>query len=372
MRRLTAINFINQFFWAVIAITLPLYLLQKNINVEEIGLILSLIPLTMVFSRTLLAMVSDVLGTRIFFMMQGVFQALSAGTYAISSIPLHFGIGKTFEGISYSFFWAVDRTAIFRTAKKRGIEAAKMTSVRMVAGGIGFLFGGYIAYLFSFEAVYLFLVLLGLLTFILAAMRHDNEANHDEKIAQTLELDKKHLLFWEAAFVLGFAVVYDSVFLGFLLPVFMDISLNLDYAIIGLGMAIYFAGLGIGSYIAAKVELVEKRLLPFQLLMIPLLALLPYSGGFFIPLLFLVGLGSGIVFAMYEEVVAEITKDDRNLSTSVALLNLPGKIMEFFILASAGFILVLLGNEALFALCALLLLVYIIFTHKILKKLAVA
>ena len=52
MKRLTAINFIYQFTWAAIAITLPLYLIKKEVNVEEIGLILSVIPLAMVFFKS--------------------------------------------------------------------------------------------------------------------------------------------------------------------------------------------------------------------------------------------------------------------------------------------------------------------------------
>lgn len=369
MRRLTAINFINQFFWAVIVITLPLYLIQKDIDVEEIGLILSLIPLTMIFSRTLLAMISDVIGTRVFFMLQGVFQVLTAGTYALATMPLHFGIGKVFEGVSYSFFWAVDRTAIFVTAQKRGIEAAKMTSVRMIAGAIGLLFGGYVAYIFSFEIIYLFLVILGIVTFVLAAKRHDTQASHDGKITKTLDLDKKHALYWEASVILGFAVVYDSLFLTFLLPVFMDISLNLDYAAIGTGMAIYFLGLGIGSYYATKLELRENKLFFFQLLTIPLLIVLPFSGEFFVPLLFIAGIGSGMMFGMYEEVVAEITKNDKNISTSIALLHAPGRIMEFIVLAASGFIFVLIGYEAVFTLCAAFLLIYVLMVRYTLGKL---
>jgi len=368
MRRLTAINFLNQFFWAVIAITLPLYLIEKGINVEEIGLVLSLIPFTMVVFRTFLAMVSDVLGTRVFFMLQGVSQALGAAVYAVASLPIHFGIGKIFEGTSYSLFWAVDRTAIFRTAQKRGVEAAKMTSVRMVAGTLGLLLGGYVAYVFSFEVIYVSLVAVGLLTFLLASKRHDTEANHDGKLVQTLDLDKKHLLFWEAALVLGFAITADSLFLTFLLPVFMDVSLGFDYAVIGFAMAVYLAGLGIGSYLAAREELDERKLFPLQLLAVPLLALLPYSGQYFIPVIFLVGIGSGIAFGIYEDVIAKMTRKDRNLSTSIALLHLPGKILEFAMLALSGFIFVFLGGPALFVVCAFLLLLYVISANSVLKK----
>ncbi len=368
MRKLTAINFIHQFFWAVIAITLPLYLLEKDINVEEVGLILSLIPLTMLLLRTFMAMVSDIIGTRLFFVVQGMFQMLAAGMYSIASVPLHFGLGKVFEGTSYSLFWAVDRTAIFSTAKNKAVESARMTSVRMVAGAAGLLFGGYVAYAFSFELVYLILVALGFATLVLALIRHNAGAHIEEKLRQTLDLGKKHFLFWEASVAMAFAVAADVLFLTFLLPVFMDLSLNADYALIGLAMAVYFIGTGIGINFAARLGLIERKLLPYQLLTLPIIVILPYSGGFFIPLLFVVGIGTGIIWGAYEELIAEVTREETNISTSIALLHVPVRIFEFAVLAASGFIFVILGSEALFILTALLLLVYLVLTDNVLRK----
>lgn len=370
MRKLTAINFIHQFFWAAIVITLPLYLIEKDISVEEIGLILSLIPLTMVVFRTVLAMVSDIIGTKLFFIIQGVFQLLSAGIYAVASTPLHFSIGKTFEGTSYSLFWAVDRTAIFSTAKKKGAAAARMTSIRMVAGAAGLLFGGYIAYAYSFEMVYHILIGLGLVTLILAVIRHNTGAHKEEKLSQTLELGKKHALFWEASIAMAFAVAANVLFLNFLIPVFMDLSLNADYAVIGLTMALYFIGTGIGAYASVWLGLVERKLLIYQLLTLPLIIILPFSGPFFIPLIFIIGAGTGMILGIYEELIAEVTREDLNLSTSIALLHIPVKIFEFTALAAAGFIFVLLGSEALFILSAVLLLIYIVLSDRVLKKIS--
>jgi len=368
MRKLTAINFIHQFFWAVIVITLPLYLIEKDINVEEIGLILSLIPLTMLVLRTIGAMVSDIIGTKLFFMFQGIFQMLAAGAYMIATAPIHFAFGKTFEGTSYSLFWAVDRTAIFGTAKAKGKAAAKMTSVRMAAGAAGLLFGGYVAYTFSFELVYQILIGLGLITFILALIRHNIGDHKGEKLSQTLELKNKHRLFWETSIAMAFAVASNVLFLSFLLPVFMDLSLNADYAIIGFTMAVYFIGTGIGINIATRFGLVEKKLLPYQLLAIPLMMLLPFSGGFFIPLMLIVGVATGIVWGMYEELIAEVTKEDINISTSIALLHVPVKILEFAALAASGFLFIIFGGEFLFILSALLLLMYILIADRVLRK----
>ncbi len=367
MRRLTIINFIHQFFCAVIVITLPLYLIEKNINVEEIGLILSLIPLTMMVLRIFLAMFSDIIGTRLFFVFHGIFQALTAGVYTLAITPFQFAIGKTFEGISYSLFWAVDRTAIFSTVKRKGMEAAKMGSVRMAGGAIGLLFGGYVAYAYSFELVYHILIAMGIITFVLAITRHNSGARR-QKLSQTLELGKKHPVFWQASIAMAFAAASNVIFLSFLIPVFMDLSLNADYATIGLTMTIYFVGTGLGIYAAISKDLLEKKLLPYELLTLPLIVILPYSGPFFIPLIFVVGVGTGIIWGMYEELIAEVTKEDINISTSIALLHIPVKIFEFTALAVSGFIFIFLGGEALFAISAVLLLVYVVLSGGVLKK----
>ncbi len=369
MRRLTAMNFIQQFSWAAIIITLPLYLIEKGIDVEEIGLILSLVPVAMLFLRTFLAMLADIIGTKMFFVIHGIMQALTAGTYMVAATPLFFGLGKIFEGTSYSFFWAVDRTAIFLTATKKGIAATKMSTVRMIAAAAGLGLGGFLAWEFSFEAVYMLLLGLGVITFFLGLSRHNTPSHKEIKLLETLDLKKKDKIFWESTLALGFVVAYFSLLFGFLLPVFMDIALDLDYAAIGLFGMLFFLGISLGMYVAGRLELEEKKLFILQLLTLPLIVLLPYTGNFFVPILVLVGIGSGITFGIYEELVAELTDREENISTSVAILNIPGRAMEFGVLAASGFIFTILGYEALFVLCAIFLLAFVIMAKFILGKL---
>ncbi len=371
MRRLTAINFIYQFTWAAIAITLPLYLIKKQVNVEEIGLILSIVPVAMIFLRTFLAMLADVMGTRIFFVFQGIFQALAAGVYAVASVPLHFGVGKVFEGSAYSLFWAVDRTAIFLAAEKKGLEAAKMFTVRMGAAALGLAAAGLIAFNFSFEAVFQLLFVLGLATFVLALSRH-NSGGRRKKLLQTLDLKNKDIVFWEASLAMAFAIAHFSLLFVFLLPVFLELSMGLDYATIGFFEMLYFIGIGTGGYTASRMGLKEGRLYALQLFAIPLLVALPYSGNLFAPLLMLAGIGSGIAFGMYEELVAEVTSREENVSTAVALLHNPGRLLEFSVLAASGFMFASLGSNTLFIVCALFLLIFIVLTKRLLGRLGIS
>ena len=368
MRRLTAINFINQFFWAMIVVTLPLYLIEKDINVEEIGLILSIIPIAMIVLRTLLSMIADIIGTKLFFVIAAVMQMLTSAAYMFAVAPMQFALGKLFEGGSYSFFWAVDRTAIFKTAKNKGVEAAKMTSVRMVGAALGLVLGGLIAREFSFEAVYHLLVFLGAVSFVLAITRHNTEGQK-ERILETLDLKNKGPLYWKASLAMASALAFISLFFSFLLPVFMDLSLHLDYATIGFYSMFFFAGLGTGSYFATKKGLDEKKLYFLQLLTLPVIVILPYTGIYFPLFLLVAGLGSGVVFGMYEELIAETTVREKNVSTSVALLHIPGRFVEFVLLAASGFIFMYLGSEALFILCAVLLCIFIVLTKQLLAKL---
>lgn len=368
MRRLTAINFIHQFSWAVILITLPLYLIEKDIDVESVGIILSLVPLSMLFLRTFLSMLADIIGTRLFFVFQGIMLALSSGTYAIASTPLQFGLGRIFEGSSYSFFWAVDRTAIFLTSKKRGAAVVRMGTVRMIAAAAGLGLGGFLAWKISFEAVYAFLLLLGIIVFVLALSRH-NTPGHKERLLETLDLKKKGKLFWESTITIGFALAYLSLLFAFLMPVFMDVIKGYEYDVIGLFLMLFYIGMGLGMYISGRMNLDEHKLYGLQLLTLPLVVALPYTGDYFAPVLVLVGIGTGVIFSIYEELIAELTETEENISTSVAVLIMPGRIIEFVVLAAAGFIFAYLGYEALFILSALFMLAFIVSAKFILEKL---
>ena len=370
MRKLTAINFLNHFFWAAIVITLPLYLIEEGINVEEIGLILSVIPLVMVGMRTFLAMLSDVIGVRAFFMWQGVCQAAAAGVYLFATVPAYFAAGKFFEGVSYSLFWAVDRTAIFERAEKKGIAAAQMGSVRMVAAALGLGIGGMFVSIFSFELLYASLVVVGLVTLVLGFARHESGVKREKKpLLKTLELEKKGREFWEAATAMGLQIVYFSVFFSFLLPVFMDLVVMYDYAAIGILLMLFYVAMGIGAYVATKLDLRERRTYFFQIIALPCIVFMPYSPQFFAPLLLIAGFSTGVAGAMFEELIAKVTENEKNVSTAIALLHIPGRVFEFAGLAVAGFIYTFVGNETLFALCAILLLGFIVLTRDVLRKL---
>jgi hypothetical protein len=166
---------------------------------------------------------------------------------------------------------------------------------------------------------------------------------------------------------MGFALGYLSLFFIFLLPVFLDLMMGLDSLAIGLFCMLFFLGMGLGMYLATRMGLEESKLYILQLFTIPLIIMLPYTGDFFLPVLFLIGIGTGIAFGIYEELIVVSTeREEMNVSTSVALLNTPGRVIEFVVLAASGFVYMILGYEAVFLLCALFFLLFILFAKKIL------
>jgi len=370
MRRLTAINFINHFFWAAIVITLPLYLIEKDIDVEEIGLILAVIPLMMVGLRTFMAMLSDTVGLRIFFVWQGICQAAAAACYVIAKTPLQFAAGKAFEGGSYSLFWAVDRTAIYENARRKDIAAAQMSYVRMIAAALGLGLAGFAASIVPFDSIYVGLAMLGLVTVVLGFARHESGLKREKKpLLRTLHLEEKKAEFWEASIALGLNIVYFSMLFVFLLPVFMDLVMAYDYAEIGFLLMLFYACMGAGAYVATKMDLSEARSYSFQLIALPCMVFMPYSPQFFAPLLLIAAFGIGVSGAMFEELVARVTDREKDLSTSIAILHVPGRVFEFVGLALAGFIYAMMGSEAVFALCAILMLGFVVLMKDVLDKL---
>ncbi len=356
MRKIGTINFINTFFYAGLALAIPLYLIKKGINVEEIGFILSVIPFFMLILRTVAAIFSETFGSKIFFSLQGIAEIIASLIYMVASSPLMFAFAKAFEGVSYSFFWAVDRTAIFEDAmynkKDKGIEAATMVAVRMIGGMIGIIIAAFVIMNFSFEYFFLLLCLLGLVTLLSSmALRDTSKRSVDvSKIFDIIKMPK----FFRIGLALGLNFPAASLMLFFAIPVFAKLNLSADYITIGIVMALFYGSIGIGSFIGSKMRLDERKLLFPELLGVPMFFLLPFFKEYFIPMLVFAGISYGISASIFEELLSKTVDKTKYVSSAVALLHVPGRVIEFFVLFSAGIIYTVIGSWAPFVLAGLM------------------
>jgi len=362
MKKIGTINFINTFFYTGLGLAIPLYLIKMNADVEEVGFILSVIPLFMLIVRTVVAVLSETYGNRMFFSLQGLSEAVAAAIYFVASTPLIFVFAKIFEGASYSFFWAVNRTAIFEDAKynkkDRAIESAIMVAIRMVGGVVGIIAAAFIITNYSFEYFFLLLCALGLVTFFASTIMRDN-GKRQVDITKVFDIVGAPD-FWKTALALGLNFPASTLLLFFAIPVFAKLNLGADYITIGAIMAIFYGFVGVGDFLGAKMRLDERRLFWPELLGAPLMILLPFSGQYFTLVLALAGISYGLSASIFEDIVSKAVEKTKYVSSAIALLHVPGRAIEFLVLFLAGVVYVVFGAWAPFALAGVMFCISVI------------
>jgi len=359
MRKLIAINFIIAFFASSLSMALPLYLLQKGVDVQEIGLIVSVTPLAFLILRALASVAADVMGTRLFFIASSACQVLASLTFMFASTPLGFALGKLLDGSAQSFFWAVNRTKVIERESAKEMSLAKLLSIRMLASTIGIgAAGALVSY--SFESFFQLLALGGIVSFTISLFFWKGKGQKNRIGLSSLPSFKnKSRIFRETSLSIFFFIVAFSIFFSFLLPVYLRNELGMSYWSIGALVMLFYLSMAIGSYSAMELGLDERTLIFFQDITIPLLLLIPFAHPYILPLLMMVGFGFGACYAVQEKMVVIATQGSACLSSDVALMFSPGVAGEFLALALSGFILAILGSTALFILSAALVAIFI-------------
>lgn len=365
MRKLSLVNFIESFFSASLAVALPLYLLSRGIDVQEVGLILSVSPLIFMVVRIAAALFAEVLGTRIFFIATSISESVSALTFSIASSAPLFGLGKLFEGSAYSFFWAVNRTKVIEHEQSKDTSLARLLSIRMVAATAGIGAAG-ILISYSFGAFFQLLMLAGMVSLIASLFFWKGKGKAQKVEPMKMLSSKKGKNFWDASLSLFFLLSAFSILFAFLLPVYLDQELHMPYEGIGALMMVFYLCVAVGSYAAIEFGMSEKRLLFFQDITVPLIALMPLVPGYLAPMLMMVGFGIGVSFAMQEEMIVRVSEKSEYPSTDVSILHMPARMGEFVTLAAGGFVFAAFGSASLFFISAVLVAAYVHYTRNVL------
>jgi predicted MFS family arabinose efflux permease len=177
---------------------------------------------------------------------------------------------------------------------------------------------------------------------------------------------KKGKKFWDASLSLFFLLSAFSILFAFLLPVYLDQELGMPYEAIGALMMVFYICVAVGSYAAIEFGMSEKRLLFFQDITIPMIALMPLVPGYIAPMLMIVGFGIGVSFAMQEEMIVKVSEGSEYPSTDVSILHMPARMGEFITLAAGGFVFAAFGSASLFIISAVLVAAYVHYTRNVL------
>jgi MFS family permease len=244
MKRITAIAFLNHFVSGALTLLIPLLLLEKNVNLAEIGIVLSVLPIVFLVARLLLAAAADAMGwSHVFLLVNWPTTLISTLIYYFANSLPGFFAGKVVEGFRESSFWAVSRTAIFRLSPKQEGRAATRinaviwlaTAAGSAAGGIGIAFLGFSS---SLAVIAVVAACLGIPSALLWRMGKANKEPRSS-VLPMLNPKGKTRNFWLVSVALMFNsfAIYPVVTL--LLPVFMSEQLRYDYVTIGLFFMVY-------------------------------------------------------------------------------------------------------------------------------------
>jgi len=355
MRRVNAISFLNNFVSGSLTLIIPLLLVAQNVNLAEIGLVLSVLPIVFLVARLLFAAIADQIGwSHIFLLANWPATFFSTLIYCVaSSLPVFFA-GKFVEGLRDASYWAVNRTAIFHLSpNQEGCEATRnnaiiwlATAVGSAAAGIGIAFAG-----FSWTLVLLVFVSasVGIPAGLLWKTGKKTLGAETSSILRLLDPRGRGSAFWWASIALMFNSIATYPLLTFLLPVFMDQQMGYSYVVIGVLFMLYNLIASVTTFITLRIPLSLGRVVIQSAIAISASVLLADSGLFFPALLFALAFVRGFGVAFFEHLVAKVALNRKNVSVDIGLLHVPMRLAEFGSVLAAGLVAQAAGYSPVFA-----------------------
>ncbi|MCX8153458.1 MAG: MFS transporter [Candidatus Bathyarchaeota archaeon] len=354
MKRILTITFLNFFISGGLTLTIPLLLLERNVNIIEIGLVISTLPLVFLITRLLIAAIADLKGWSRFYLLLNWPASLLATLLYLSanSTPI-FLLGKIAEACKESAYWAVNRTAIFSLAPNREEkEATKNTAVIFLATAIGSAIAGLGIYTLGFSVTLgIFIAASAAIGIPSAALWRAGQNFKPKNDVQTREfLGSRNYgrKFWVVSIaLLFFSLAYYSL-LNLLLPVFMAQRLGYNYLTIGLFYMLFNAIAGIITLGTLRFQLGTKRAFLQSSIAFFATAFLACSNLYFPALFLALAAAEGLGMGFFEAIIAKATKNRSRVSFDIGLLHVPMRFAEFISLLYAGIAVEAVGYASIF------------------------
>ena len=356
MKRVNAITFLNNFVAGALTLLIPLLLLAQNVNLAEIGLVVSVLPLVFLVARLLFAAVADRVGwSHIFFLVNWPTTLVATAIYYVANSLPAFLAGKITEGLRDASYWAVNRAAIFDLSPGRAEkEATRNNAVIWLATAVGSAGAGLgIAYA-GFSSTLLVLIVASTAIGIPAGMLWKTRKpvlckNREKKLGMALDPRGKSKAFWWASVALMFNSIATYPLLTLLLPVFMQVQLGYSYLLIGVLFMLYNVVASATTFLTLRLSLSLKRVIVQSAIAFLASVFLTSSGLFFPALLFALAFARGFGVAFFEHLVAKVAKDSQNVCVDIGWLHVPMRLAEFATVMTAGFAALAVGYAPVFA-----------------------
>jgi MFS family permease len=337
-----------------LTLLIPLLLIERKMNIAEIGMILSVLPLVFLVARLSFASIADYVGWSHIFLFAN--WPTSVGSiiiyYFATSSPI-FLAGKIAEGLRESSYWAVIRTAIYQVApQKAAKEATKNNAILWIATAVGSavvgLSIGYIGFSLSLAVLALISLFIGIPALMLWKSNKKIDVSKNGKAFAALIPKGRTKLFWIGSLALMFNSLSAYPLVTLLLPAYMNLNLGYDYLTIGLLFLFYNAVAGVAAFFSLRKPLSSRLALALTVLSIVASVFLTlYNTAFTIALLVLAFVrGYGIGY--FEYTIIKVTRNSSNISVDIGLIHMPQRIAEFASLMFAGYLAQTIGYAPVF------------------------
>ncbi len=355
MKRILAITFLNFFISGGLRLAIPLLLLYRNVDLVEIGLVISVLPIVFMVVRLLLAVVADSKGwNRFYLMLNWPWSILSSFVYFIANSTPLFLLGKFFEALKESSYWAVSRTAIFSLSpKQEENEATRNVAVMLFSTAVGSAAAGvgiaYLGFSFTFSILIVTASLIAIPAAMLWKTPKQNLSPSNLRFMEIINPRKRGKMFWLISITSVFFSLAFFPLLNLLLPAFMVQQIGYDYTTIGIAYMLYNFVSSVVIFGTLRFPLGIKRvILQISIALLATFLLSSSDYYFFVPFLAL-AVAQGLGWFFYESIVAKATKNKPNVSVDIGLLIIPLRLAEFGSVLYTGVIAQNLGYAPVFA-----------------------
>jgi len=367
-RNAYAIQGINAFIFGVTFIVVPLLMVERGIDVQEMGLIFAALPLVSQFARLLFGCVSDYAGRKLVFAVNALANTAFLAAYYMATGAVGFLTGKLFEGVKDMAIWSVNRPYFMdHVDDERDRERAliKFRGFNSVFEALGMMASGFLVAALAFDGTMLLLIAVSLLALPNVAMLVDRAKQKMDFGAMRRSLDLRHkgrrfTNFLAIFFLLGLSWGFLA---GYIMPLFLaTMGVPVQYIGLLLGVRVLFNGVSI--WVFSSMWSGRRKILVGGLLFSIAIASLGFVGYAALPLaVVLVGMIAGIADAGYETVFILVC-DRKSLGRDMSMLMIGVNVGMTVTQALSGFVIASLGFPVMFFAAAMLFALFSVASYR--------
>ena len=341
-------------------------MLEKGIALGTIGLVFALAPLARLFVRLASAAAADVVGERLFYILNAGANFAQSICYLFFQTPLGFAAGKAFDGAQDSFIWAVNRSSLIAREPKKGhFILGSMVGGRQVYFALGSLAVALLVPLAGYGTLFLAAAAISLVMLWLSLKVENTHVSQKIRLSDFTMLGRRRT-FYETAAAMTIGTTLYGVILYLLIPLFLGMA-GFSLFQIGMLFAAYFLIFGFAlNFLSHRSHGTKEAAVWGAAIFAVALCGMGFAPLQAVPFFFLLmALGDAQLALVWEHIIYLEAKDSRKKATDIALLHAPGMVATFLLSAAAGFLVASYGFAPFFLAGALSLAIYAAWSRRL-------